>query len=241
MGIEKDKLSIVSTQNENAVQIMTIHKSKGLQFPVVIVPYDLYLYHQKDVFVWHQQIPKEFNFDKFLVPPSNDLAFSSEYGKELYDENRSKLELDQINLTYVAYTRAVEQLYIITEYKGVNKTLGDYSTDYTSGILIKYLQIQNKWQNDVYKYEFGAPKRESTLKNEPIKTQILADFSFDSWQSKNIQIVANSERLWDYNVSKALQMGTIIHQILSKIYDDSQIDSLVKTTIIKDILIKMML
>src|SRR5690606_8906968 len=36
---KKDKLSIVSPENQDAVQIMTIHVSKGLEFPVVIFPY----------------------------------------------------------------------------------------------------------------------------------------------------------------------------------------------------------
>lgn len=34
--LKKDKLSIVASENANAVQVMTIHKSKGLEFPVVI-------------------------------------------------------------------------------------------------------------------------------------------------------------------------------------------------------------
>ena len=46
---KKDSLSIVSPNNQNAVQIMTIHKSKGLEFPVVIFPFaDLDIYREID-------------------------------------------------------------------------------------------------------------------------------------------------------------------------------------------------
>ena len=36
---KKDKLSVVTSENPNAVKIMTIHKSKGLEFPIVIFPF----------------------------------------------------------------------------------------------------------------------------------------------------------------------------------------------------------
>jgi len=50
--VKKDKLSIVSSEDSDAVQIMTIHKSKGLEFPVVIFAYDLEIYRQINPKVW---------------------------------------------------------------------------------------------------------------------------------------------------------------------------------------------
>ena len=39
--IKKDKLSIIASEQEDAVKISTIHKAKGLEFPIVIFPFDL--------------------------------------------------------------------------------------------------------------------------------------------------------------------------------------------------------
>ena len=44
--LKKDKLSIVAPESASAVQVMTIHKSKGLEFPVVIFPCDVDIYKQ---------------------------------------------------------------------------------------------------------------------------------------------------------------------------------------------------
>src|SRR5690606_34600552 len=50
---KKDSLSIISPKGQNAVQIMTIHKSKGLEFPVVIFPYaDLDIYQELEAKEW---------------------------------------------------------------------------------------------------------------------------------------------------------------------------------------------
>ena len=83
---KKEKLSIVASDNKNAVQIMTIHKSKGLEFPVVIYPYDLDIYKQLNPQAWYDKLDKEdYNdFESVLVNSSAQIEYTGDYGKEIF-------------------------------------------------------------------------------------------------------------------------------------------------------------
>ena len=104
--LKKEKLSIVAPESANAIEIMTIHKSKGLEFPVVIFPCDVDVYRQINPKVWLNELPNDFeNFDELLVSYNKDLSLVSDRGLSIYNQQRSALELDNFNLLYVALTR----------------------------------------------------------------------------------------------------------------------------------------
>jgi len=105
------KLSVVLPSDQPAIQVLTIHKSKGLEFKAVIVPYcnwDLFNYRQ--TLLWPAS--KEFNFPFHPVDFRKDLAqsaFKAEYAEEMIQQL-----VDNINLLYVAFTRAEDALMVLT-------------------------------------------------------------------------------------------------------------------------------
>ncbi|MDB0613512.1 UvrD-helicase domain-containing protein [Tenacibaculum maritimum] len=77
---KKETLSIIAPENTNAVQVMTIHKSKGLEFPVVIFPYDLDIYRQINPKVWLNELPDRFEgFEELLVSFSKDYILMKKF------------------------------------------------------------------------------------------------------------------------------------------------------------------
>ncbi|MBP6976789.1 MAG: UvrD-helicase domain-containing protein [Lentimicrobiaceae bacterium] len=110
---KKDTLSIIAPQGSEAVQIMTIHKAKGLQFPVVIYPFaDEELKMTKRFFWLEMNNPEIPELPVAILKASGKLKEAGY--QDLYEEEQNKSYLDMVNLLYVVMTRASSRLYVIT-------------------------------------------------------------------------------------------------------------------------------
>lgn len=118
----KNSCSISSPEGTNAVNIMTIHKSKGLEFDCVILPdadwnFEPEGNHVETLWV-NPVMPDEFksNPNYLQLPPvvpidTNKKLEFTPY-REAYAEYLDKVKVDQLNKTYVAFTRAKRELYV---------------------------------------------------------------------------------------------------------------------------------
>jgi ATP-dependent exoDNAse (exonuclease V) beta subunit len=212
---KKDSLSIVASENLDAVQVMTIHKSKGLEFPVVIFPCDVDIYKQINPKIWFDDLPDYYDFSELLIDYKKDLSLINARGVEIYNAQRASLELDNFNLLYVALTRASEQLYVITEKKISPK--GVENSHYYSGIFINYLKEINLWQEDCLEYSFGNKPRVKKREKQISITEVHEKFISTPWQEHNIVLLASSSKLWDTIQGDAIDFGNLFHEILSKI------------------------
>ena len=225
--LKKEKLSIIAPENNNAVQIMTIHKSKGLEFPIVIFPFDLDIYSNRFGKVWLDDLPEDSfkNFDEVLVPYSKDLELINNSSQVIYTKVREELELDNFNLLYVALTRAVEQLYIITA-KNINSK-GEENTNFYGGIFINYLKEIGVWNNELLEYSFGIKERKSKEKEDKNVAEIQQQFISTSWQEHNLEMLASSSKLWDTKQGEAIDFGNLIHEMMAKIETRNDVDEIV--------------
>ena len=73
--------------------------------------------------------------------------------------------LDNINVLYVALTRASEKLYIITKKKLLRSGLEDFN--YYSGIFISFLKDNNLWDENETEYVFGDTTKKVTQQPVP--------------------------------------------------------------------------
>ena len=102
---------IITPDSQNAIRIMTIHKSKGLGFKAVIMPFADWKVDQKDAILWCH--PTRKPFDKMSLVPVK-------YGKTLkntifapdYFKEKLHAYMDNLNALYVAFTRAKEELIV---------------------------------------------------------------------------------------------------------------------------------
>lgn len=103
---QRSKLAIQMPDSDDAIKIMTIHKSKGLEFPVVILPF--------------------MNFDlsiksgsRFLIEVNDYILYTtlsktSPIGeiRSLNEFEQAQILTDKVNQCYVGFTRPIERLYV---------------------------------------------------------------------------------------------------------------------------------
>ena len=210
---KKESLSIVTSENPNAIKIMTIHKSKGLEFPIVIFPCDLNIYKDINPKVWLENHNNDF--PNMMVSLNKEIQYINGEGKEIYDQWRAALELDNFNLLYVALTRAAEKLYIITEKKLLKSGLEDYN--YYSGIFISFLKENNLWNETQTEYVFGDTTKEVMSYTKETLSEVQETFISTPWKNHQIKLLANSSVFWGSSRGEAKQYGTFIHKILAEI------------------------
>lgn len=210
----KNKASISTSPAMNAIEIMTVHKSKGLEFPVVIYPFADSLIQASDS-TWHLTDPEEFEgFEALQLSHKTDLMHLGEDTAALYQKIVEQQQLDSLNILYVALTRAVEQLYIISSYKPKSKS--NSSPKNYGDLLVSYLENLTLWDNQKKEFEFGLRQR----KSDPVK-QVQAATELNlisvSKESHNIAIITPKEYLMEDMRVEALQMGNTMHDIMAQV------------------------
>ncbi|MDO5979108.1 UvrD-helicase domain-containing protein [Flavivirga spongiicola] len=229
---KKESLSIVSPKGQNAVQIMTIHKSKGLEFPVVIFPYaDLDIYRELDPKEWFKIDKEKYaGFTHTLLNYSKDFENYGEEGQRIYNNHQSEQELDNVNLLYVTLTRAVEQLYIIST-KDISSK-GIPNNKKYSGLFINYLQHLDLWNDSQSVYFFGNAKRTTESSTIIKEANIQQEFISTAKETHNIKVITKSGLLWDTNQEEAIEKGNLIHNIMSQIKTKDDINTVINDSLI---------
>lgn len=103
----------IQSDSIDGVRIMSIHKSKGLEFENVIIPYCDWQKEKSNSLLWLKTAGKQKFNDLPLVPVTFAKALlESHFSKEYNDEHLQNV-IDNLNLIYVAFTRAERNLFII--------------------------------------------------------------------------------------------------------------------------------
>ncbi|NKI26544.1 UvrD-helicase domain-containing protein [Arenibacter sp. 6A1] len=229
---KKGGLSITAPENLDAVQIMTVHKSKGLEFPIVIFPFaNTNIYEEIDAKLWLQVDPDTFGgFEEILINKKQEVLQYGEQAGTIYNEEQHKLELDAFNILYVALTRAEKALYVITK-KDVDAK-GNHKTNLYSGLFIHYLKEKNLWEDSQYSYVFGALETNEDADHQQ-DTQATVPYLYTHKDRESFNILTNAGALWDTTREDALSKGNLLHHILGEIETEKDIDNAIAIAVNK--------
>ena len=205
---EASAYTIQASENIDAIQIMTIHKAKGLEFPIVFIP------------MINKNRDAEFTN---WFETSNDSALKSvninQFSKnlEVYDEeiqyfnlqNSYKNFVDRLCLQYVATTRPVEQLYFYIQ--KANKTSNNLE-------LLEFLQSKNPEnldEFDLYEVNPEMLKKHSRDKTSHFETKDIQNLKNINEKNTSIKIATPSKN-YQVRVEK-VRIGLFVHELLSQI------------------------
>ena len=217
-----EKFSIPSPEGNNAVRIMTIHKSKGLEFPVVIFPFAEEDYNRKPKDkLWLNAGEENIGLPKVLIDNSSAVEGFGAEASLVYNQKKQEELLDNINVLYVALTRAEEQLYVISNMNLSRK--GEIPKNNMCTFFINYLISKGEFDESKLVYEFGNSlklsvdkKHVDSSKTIPLVTEIL--------DPKNIKIAQREALMWGTHQQEAIEYGNVVHEILSFVKTKADVD-----------------
>jgi ATP-dependent exoDNAse (exonuclease V) beta subunit len=220
---EASTYTIQASENIDAIQIMTIHKAKGLEFPIVFIP------------MINKNRDAEFTnwFDT-----TNDSALKSvninQFNKnlEVYDEeilkfnkqNSYKNFVDRLCLQYVATTRPVEQLFFYIQ--KANKTSNNLE-------LLEFLQSKNTEnldEFDLYEVNPEMLKKHSKDKTSHFETRDIQNLKNINEKNTSIKIATPSKN-YQVRIEK-VRIGLFVHELLSKINTEKDIAKVLESYVL---------
>lgn len=219
----------------DAMKILTIHKSKGLQFKVVIVPFcDWNIDHsptqQNTLWCCAEDVP--FNEIPYL-PISYSGKLKDTIYQQNYYEEMVKAYMDALNLLYVAFTRAEDCLYAFSPLPSFKKG-NDFSIKKISDLLYKYfseeyaiqpgesadLFTHSDWNMEDHRFEVGN----STQKDRKIiasgnNITMLHHYLSVSWRNR-LSIKPRARNFFleaDTATVAKINYGLLMHEILAQV------------------------
>ena len=224
------------TKEGNSVKILTIHKSKGLEYPICYfadLDHEFNTSELKDKFI----VDKKYG----LIVPSNLEDIDNSLLKELYKYDFNKEEIsEKIRLFYVALTRAREQMIIVIPNKetrtleknedGVIEEIRRLSFNKLSSFiyavknyLIKYFeQINIDKLNLTKNYLYPKKIKQETLNN--LKDNIVVEeINIENEVVEEKHFSKETNKLITKEENKLMKFGTKVHEML-ELLDFKNID-----------------
>jgi ATP-dependent exoDNAse (exonuclease V) beta subunit len=230
---KKNSLSISSPAGQNAITVTSVHKSKGLEFPVVIIPYchwttDTGMYSTRWFDLTEEILPELLleqadEPEKYLATAPLQMVRDLEKTQLLqqYKDEKEDTFLESLNMLYVALTRPKDRLYLIvkSDISKFDKTVGN--------MLYQYAQCPDidPTEGLVYVVTEGHNKVISQEK-EHISNAITIQGIQSSERSQTIQLKHSAEKLFDLeSFEKSKDYGNKVHAAFAKIKTVRDIDT----------------
>jgi ATP-dependent exoDNAse (exonuclease V) beta subunit len=254
---ELHKKTIGSGAGVEGIRAMSIHKSKGLQFHTVIIPFcDWGIQPRSNTTVWCG--PKEGFYDLELLPVSYNKGMAGTIFAEEFKDETSQTWMDNLNLLYVAFTRAEHNLLVLACENDKLDTPAKIST--VSDLLqININELPGNWNKEKGIFETGIldagvaenKKNDNLLKHipEPFPVSFVAQIfkpgesifkqsnqSREFISSPSVQTSPPAPPHKGEERGRYIAYGNLMHKLFEQIHTWEDIDRAVENLISEGLL-----
>ena len=235
------EISIAGSSDNRALNILTVHKSKGLEFACVHIPFAEFSTSSTGDIGWFE-IPHIDGIPDELLPPMMPISVSKALVftpfAEQYEEIKRQQLLDQTNLLYVAFTRAVDEL--IVGVKVTDKLMkdalapGDIPTVARSiyeGVMgagtseHMPLKFDENLQLIIGEPTVKSAKDEVKEKGTAMRpSESMRLPAYESTSSESVWKNTNVDTRRLNHIEVARERGLILHGLMSQIRESSDVD-----------------
>ncbi len=224
-------------EQQNAIRILTIHKSKGLEFDVVMIPFCHWKLNNSPGILWCSPSCPPFNKFKYVPVKYSKQLKQTHFFREYFEEYL-KSHVDNLNLLYVAFTRAKECLITWSRYK--QKSNSSQKEPYSTVAQLLESCFLTDGKNDEHLTipfnQYWHPESRHFLKGDiPQKEQhhfeadhfVLIDHIKAGAIHHTLQLRHYGKNFFSFNeksVKEQLNYGTIMHEVLRNINTTDDID-----------------
>lgn len=225
----KEKRSLFSPCDQDAIQLMTIHKSKGLQFGAVIVPFANWMFEPRPNrnILWCKPEVEPFS-DIGVVPVYYSNRLDATIFKQDYLQEKLYSYIDNLNLLYVAFTRPKHQLIVFApkpkppkkkeadKMSHVNNLLWRTVSTQVLSELVDETSLNHPHLFDVEtnSFTFGEIKA-LEKKQEVVATQGVSDQQWQSTPFRN-RLKLRLSGIGYFSDDGKRDFGTLMHEIVSE-------------------------
>ena len=199
--------TIAGNENTNAISIMSVHKSKGLESPLVMMPFADYSFlpNARLHTFWTAELPENLQ-DLAFVPLNyhkNSLLDTDFH--PAFEEETLESVVDSLNKTYVAFTRAREKLWVAGPLKPPSKesglsTLNHFLESVLPGL--EGLSMNETHHALLYDYNFTDKKPDRMAPAEPVVASELLDAYPRADYIRHLSIRPDSDRFMSQDKEK---------------------------------------
>ncbi len=221
------QITVNVNEDTDALSVLTIHKAKGLEFKVVLIPFpdwDTSLSNHAPS-LWC--VPHREPFNKLpLVPVQAVKKMKNTIFSETYAEEIVNNYIDNLNLLYVAFTRPIHALCIHAPLE----TNREKTRSRVNNLLyeaLKNITEAQQWPGEYdpihQEFTYGTLPENTKQKEQQIHRLIPEKYHFSGFNTR-LKLRTDSEDFFPETERSDKNLGKILHEILAEIKYKADVD-----------------